>query len=90
MVLLGADEGLRRGEMANLKWEDVNFNTNQLYIAPNKTSYPRCPITKELRNALEKAKIGAINEFIVNIAAYESNEPLSHVCQREWHKQLFT
>ena len=33
VVLLGADAGLRRGEMSNLKWEDVDFANNQLYIA---------------------------------------------------------
>jgi len=41
VVLLGADGGLRRGEMANLKWEDVDFDNNQLYIAPNKTEKHR-------------------------------------------------
>lgn len=41
MVLPEADAGLRRGEMANLKWEDVDFDNNQLYIAPNKTETHR-------------------------------------------------
>lgn len=41
VVLPEADAGLRRGEMANLKWEDVDFDNNQLYIAPNKTETHR-------------------------------------------------
>ena len=78
VVLLGADAGLRRAEMMNLKWEDVDFNNNQLYIAPNKTAYHRIiPMTHTLRNALEKAKIGAINEFVVNIASSRKVENLS-------------
>jgi len=73
VVLLGADAGLRRAEMMNLKWEDIDFNNNQLYIAPNKTVYHRIiPMTHVLRNALEKAKIGAINEFVVNIESSPS------------------
>ena len=78
VVLLGADAGLRRAEMMNLKWEDVDFNNNQLYIAPNKTAYHRIiPMTHTLRNALEKAKIGAINEFVVNIASSRKVQNLS-------------
>ena len=66
VVLLGADAGLRRGEIMNLRWEDVDFNNNQLYIAPNKTEYYRyVPMTESLRNALQRAKIGAGSGFVV-------------------------
>ena len=67
VVLLGADAGLRRGEIMNLRWEDVDFNNNQLYIAPNKTEYYRfVPMTENLRSAIERAKIGAESEFVVD------------------------
>lgn len=66
VVLLGADAGLRRGEIMNLRWQDVDFANNQLYIAPNKTEYYRfVPMTDSLRNALQRAKIGAESEFVV-------------------------
>ena len=68
VVLLGADAGLRRGEMANLKWEDVDFDNNQLYIAPNKTENHRfVPMTQDLRNALEKAHKRAKHEYVVTV-----------------------
>lgn len=68
VVLLGADAGLRRGEIANLRWNDVEFKHNQLYVAPDKTeNYRYVPMTPELREALEKAKNGARNEFVVNV-----------------------
>jgi len=68
VVLLGADAGLRRGEMANLKWEDVDFANNQLYIAPNKTENHRfVPMTQDLRNALEKAHKRAKHEYVVTV-----------------------
>ena len=67
IVLLGADAGLRRIEMMNLRWEDVDFKNNQLYIAPSKTVYYRyVPMTEALKNALQAAKLGATNEFVVN------------------------
>lgn len=68
IVLLGADAGLRRGEIPQLRWQDVDFENNQLYIAPNKTEYCRyIPMTKSLRNALQRAKIGARDEFVVEL-----------------------
>lgn len=61
-----ADVGLRRGEIMNLRWEDVDFNNNQLYISPNKTEYYRyVPMTESLRNALQRAKIGAESDFVI-------------------------
>ena len=68
VVLLGARAGLRRGEIANLKWQDVDFKNNQLYIAPNKTdSHRYIPIAKDLRKALESAKKRKqrVNDFVV-------------------------
>lgn len=63
-----SDAGLRRGEMVDLKWQDVDFPNNQLYIAPNKTDgYRYVPMTEALRNALETAQIHAKNEYVVNV-----------------------
>ena len=68
VVLLGADAGLRRGEIAQLRWQDVNFEHNQIYVAPDKTENHRfVPMTAELRKALEKAKNGAKSEFVVEV-----------------------
>lgn len=58
VVLLGARAGLRRGEIAALRWKDIDFKNNQIYIAPNKTEKHRyVPIADDLKKALEKAKI---------------------------------
>ena len=71
IVLLGADAGLRRGEISELRWQDVDFQNNQLYIAPNKTIYHRfVPMTEALRNTLEIVKKDAINEFVINAGQY--------------------
>lgn len=70
VVLLGARAGLRRGEIANLKWQDVDFKNNQLYIAPNKTEkYRYIPLALDLRKALESAKKRKQkdNEFVVAV-----------------------
>ena len=69
VVLLGCRAGLRRGEIANLKWADVDFKNNQLYIAPNKTEKHRfIPIADDLRKVLEKAKQGRKKEiYVINV-----------------------
>ena len=68
VVLLGCDAGLRRGEIANLQWQDVDFAHNQMYIAPDKTENHRfVPISKGLRRALETAQNGATGPFVVNV-----------------------
>ena len=68
VVLLGSDAGLRRGEMAQLRWQDVDFEHNQLYVAPAKTENHRyVPLTKALRKALERAQTCAKTEFVVNV-----------------------
>ena len=80
VVLLGADAGLRRGEIMNLRWEDVDFNNNQLYIAPNKTEYYRyVPMTESLRNALQRAKIGTESEFVLNFGRTRNIDSLTAV-----------
>lgn len=68
VVLLGARAGLRRGEMAALKWNDVDFRNGQIYVAPNKTEGHRyVPLTNDLRQALKTAKKRAKNDFVVNV-----------------------
>lgn len=69
-VRLGFQAGLRRGEMAMLKWADVDFENNQIYVAPNKTEGHRfVPMVPQLRKALESAKKRAEkgDEFVLNM-----------------------
>lgn len=70
VVLLGCRAGLRRGEMAVLKWKDIDFANNQIYVAPNKTEKHRyVPMVADLRTALLTAKKRADKnkEFVVNV-----------------------
>lgn len=55
VILLGARAGLRRGEIHNLKWEDINFDTNVLSITPKDDWHPKdyecrdIPMSADLR-----------------------------------------
>lgn len=68
VVLLGCRAGLRRGEIAALKWDDVDIKNKQLYVAPNKTEKHRyIPIVDDLLKALIKAKTSAKRDFVVDV-----------------------
>ena len=41
VILLGARAGLRRGEIHNLKWDDINFETNVLSVTPKDDWHPK-------------------------------------------------
>ena len=70
MVLLGCRAGLRRGEIAALTWQDIDFKNNQIYVAPNKTEGHRyVPMATDLRKALETAQKRANkgDKFVVDV-----------------------
>lgn len=59
MILLALNTGVRRGELFNLKWTDVNFATKTITVvgATAKTSETRhIPTNKEALNTLEEWK----------------------------------
>lgn len=74
VVLLGCRAGLRKGEIAGLKWADVDFLNNQLYIAPHKTEKHRfVPIADDLRAALEQARErNKGKEYVINVGHAEN------------------
>lgn len=66
IILLGCRAGLRRGEMAALKWQDIDYTNNQLYIAPNKTeNYRYVPLAADLKKELEKQQKKAKSEYVI-------------------------
>lgn len=68
VVLLGCRAGLRRGEMAVLKWSDVDFANGQIYVAPNKTDKHRyVPISKDLAIALKSIPRFPQNDYVVHV-----------------------
>ena len=67
VIRLGAQAGLRRGEMAALKWQDIDFKNNLIYVAANKTENSRyVPMSPDLRKFMQDyAKITINKEYVV-------------------------
>ena len=64
VALLGGDQGLRQGEMAGLKWQDINWRANKITVmrsiwngieqSPKGGKKREIPMTTRLRSALRK------------------------------------
>lgn len=68
MVKLGARAGLRRGEIAMLKWQDVDLEHCRIWVAPNKTENGRhIPLTTDLLDDLKFLKNNTKGSFVINI-----------------------
>ena len=69
LVEVLVDTGCRLSEMLNLKYEDVNFETNMISIWINKGQKPRSmPMTTRVKNIMMARKAdGAIKPFKLNI-----------------------
>lgn len=68
VVLLGCRAGLRRGEIAALRWQDVDLQNKQLYIAPNKTEKHRyVPLDRDLEDALKRVRKHASDEYVIHV-----------------------
>lgn len=66
IILLAYCAGLRRSEIAFLKWEDIDFEHNQIYVSPYKTDdYRYVPLVADLKKELEKAKKKAKSEYVI-------------------------
>lgn len=89
VVLLGCRAGLRRGEIAALKWADIDFKTKQIYIAPNKTEKHRyVPIAEDLLKAIKAAN--KKGEYVVNVGeARDSKDFLSAFYKKSTSKLPF-
>lgn len=60
VILLGARAGLRRGEIQNLMWSDIDFKKGILSITPKKDWFPKdyecrdIPLSADLKEHLQK------------------------------------
>jgi integrase len=70
------DTGMRLSELLNLKYEDVNFDSNLISIWVNKGDLPRSiPMTKRTKVLLEERKqISVLKSFTISI----------HEAERAW------
>ena len=91
MILLGAALGLRRGEMAALMWEDIDFDEETVSIGKSRVSTKRKVIEKapkskagirtfsvghDVANAVREADEDAASKL--NQSLFSTAMPISH------------
>ena len=68
VVMLGCRAGLRRGEMAALKWAHIDFARRGVWVAPHKTEKGRLvPLATDLRAVLIRAKKAAQSDYVIEL-----------------------
>lgn len=54
---------MKRGEILNLKWNNLNFEGNYILVEEAKNNEPRyIPLNKELKELLKSVKLNAYSE----------------------------
>lgn len=67
LVLLGAEAGLRREEISNLRWSDVDTKDGMLYVDSPKDEHIRTiPMTDLLKSHLAKVQKKAASDFVIS------------------------
>ncbi len=67
LVLLGANAGLRREEIANLRWNEVDLPRCMLYVdMPQKKQIRTIPLTNALRRELMDVKERSTGKFVIS------------------------
>lgn len=83
MALLSLHCGLRAGEIFNLRWDDINFKDNSIFIKDTKSNRNRNAImTHEVRVMLERNHAAATHDLVFVSAKGEKITEISRTFDR--------
>jgi len=82
VIVFAIETAMRRGEIMNMKWCDINFDKNTLYIDETKTDSPRTiPLSKVAMEVLRK-EVRNIDGFIWNIQPDSITKAFKLICNK--------
>lgn len=82
LILFAIETSMRRGEIMNMKWSDINFDKNTLYIDETKTDSPRTiPLSNAAMDVLKK-EVRNIDGFIWNIQPNSITQAFRRICKK--------
>jgi len=65
ILLIAVSTGMRRGEVLNLKWEDIDFKTGVIFVRDSKSYESRAiPMSENLKEALKELRKNSDNEYL--------------------------
>lgn len=85
LILLATCTGMRKSEMLNLKWRDVDFEQGLAFLATTKNGEPRVtPIPSPALNELKK--IRGVGAALVFPSEMKPDQPMEF--KKQWYKAL--
>jgi integrase len=86
ILLCAYQTGMRKGELARLKWEDVNFKDGYIYIKETKNNESRVvPISDNLKVSLLNSKKKATSDHV-----FTTQEGISYSSESAWKRAWST
>jgi len=83
ILVIAINTGLRRSEILNLRWEDINFKEGFIYISDSKNNDSRViPINQTLRERLELLKNKSTGDYLFSYG--DSAEPVKSIKKGFW------
>ena len=83
ILVIAINTGLRRSEIFNLGWEDINFKEGFIYVSDSKNNDSRVvPINQTLRDTLVLLKNKSSGEYLFSYG--DSGEPVKSIKTRFW------
>lgn len=77
IIILAINSGMRRGEIFNLKWRDIDFNQDIIYLLKTKSGEKRMiPMNEFLKNTLISVRKHPNSSFVFN---NRSGEPFKGI-----------
>jgi integrase len=65
ILLIAVSTGMRRGEVLNLRWEDIDFKTGVIFVRDSKSYESRAiPMSENLKEALMELRKDSDNEYL--------------------------
>ncbi len=65
ILIIAISTGMRRGEVLNLKWEDIDFKTGVIFVRDSKSYESRViPMSESLKGALMELRKHSDNEYL--------------------------
>lgn len=85
LVLMATCTGMRKSEMLNLKWKDIDFDKGLAFLATSKNGDPRlCPIPTPALNELKK--IRGVGSMLVFPSQIKPAQPMEF--KKHWQAAL--
>lgn len=82
LMIVGLHTGMRKGEIFNLKWRDIDFIKGRIKIRKTKNGYPRnIPMTEKVEEIFHKCYTVGVDSDKYCFEKFDPNPRLKKICK---------